>query len=66
MRTTGSFSFSANTKLYGMFPIPIGPLKVVRHTISPALSFSYRPDFSKPVFWQRFGIHKDLPGLIGE
>ena len=48
-RTTGSFSLSSNTKLYGMFPIPFGPLKVIRHTASPSISFSYTPDFSKPV-----------------
>ncbi len=57
-RTTGSFYLSANTKLYGMFSIPMGPLKVVRHTVSPALSFSYRPDFSKPVFGKDLGYTK--------
>ena len=64
-RTTGSFSMSANTKLYGMFPIPFGPLKVIRHTASPSISFSYTPDFSKPVFGQDLGYiqtHTDTAG----
>ena len=59
-RTTGSFSMSANTKLYGMFPIPFGPLKVIRHTASPSISFSYTPDFSKPVFGQDLGYIQTL------
>ena len=54
-RTTGSFSLSSNTKLYGMFPIPFGPLKVIRHTASPSISFSYTPDFSKPVLGRNLG-----------
>ncbi len=49
-RTTGSFSISANTKLYGIFGIPIGSLKVIRHTASPSIGYSYTPDFSKPYF----------------
>ena len=64
-RTTGSFSLSANTKLYGMFPIPFGPLKVIRHTASPSISFSYTPNFSKPVFGQDLGYiqtHTDTAG----
>ena len=47
-RTTGSFSLSANTKLYGVFPVPIGPIKVIRHVASPSIGFSWTPDFSKP------------------
>ena len=64
-RTTGSFSLSTNTKLYGMFPIPFGPLKVVRHTASPSISFSYTPDFSKPVFGKEFGYVKTHHDSIG-
>ena len=49
-RTTGSFSINANTKIYGAFPIPIGPLKVIRHVASPSIGYSWTPDFSKPLF----------------
>ena len=64
-RTTGSFSINANTKLYGILPVPIGPLKVIRHTASPSIGYSYTPDFSKPVFNQDLGyfeIKKDSLG----
>ena len=64
-RTTGSFSMSANTKLYGMFPIPFGPLKVIRHTASPSISFSYTPDFSKPVFGKDLGYIQTYTDTAG-
>ena len=54
-RTTGSFSLSANTKIYGLFPIPIGPIKVIRHVMSPSIGYSWTPDFSKPIFGQDLG-----------
>ena len=54
-RTTGSFSINANTKIYGAFPIPIGPLKVIRHVASPSIGYSWTPDFSKPLFGQDLG-----------
>ncbi len=54
-RTTGSFSLNANTKVYGLFPIPIGPIKVIRHVMSPSLGYSWTPDFSKPLFGQDLG-----------
>ena len=49
-RTTGSFSMNANTQIYGLIGIPIGPLKAVRHIISPTVGYSWTPDFSKPFF----------------
>ena len=54
-RTTGSFSLSASTQIYGIFPIPIGPIKVIRHVASPSIGFSWSPDFSKPLFGQDLG-----------
>ena len=54
-RTTGSFSLSANTQIYGIIPIPIGPIKVIRHVASPSLGLSWSPDFSKPLFGQDLG-----------
>ena len=54
-RTTGSFSLNANTKLYGVFPVPIGPIKVIRHVASPSIGFSWTPDFSKPFFGKDLG-----------
>ena len=49
-----NMSVSANTKIYGMFyPMPwAGGKKIyaIRHVLTPTVSFSYAPDFSKPSF----------------
>ena len=49
-----NMSVSANTKVYGMFyPMPwAGGKKIyaIRHVLTPTVSFSYAPDFSKPAF----------------
>ncbi len=46
-------SVSMDTKLYGFFQ-PIGPLgkkiKMIRHVMTPSISFSGNPDFSSPFF----------------
>ncbi|MBI65974.1 MAG: hypothetical protein CMG64_06750 [Candidatus Marinimicrobia bacterium] len=54
-RTTGSFSLNANTQIYGLLPIPFGPIKAVRHVISPSIGYSWTPDFSKPIFGKDLG-----------
>ena len=43
-RTTVYGSMEANTKFFGTFPINIGKLKAIRHTIRPKVSFNYRPE----------------------
>lgn len=49
-----NMSLSANTKIYGFFrPLPWAggkKIQAIRHVLTPTLSFSYAPDFSKP-FW---------------
>ena len=42
------YSASANTKLYGTFAPNIGPVKALRHVVTPSVSFNYQPDFSDP------------------
>ena len=54
-RTTGSFSMNTNTQVYGLFAIPIGPLRAIRHIMSPSIGYSWTPDFSKKVFGQDLG-----------
>ena len=49
-RHVGSLSLSTNTKIYGLIPINIGGLKSLRHTITPSIGFSYRPDFTNNSF----------------
>jgi len=64
-RHTGSLSLSANTKLYGLFPVKIGPLLALRHTMTPSIGFSYTPDYSKPIFGYNLGYFKTLTDSIG-
>jgi len=40
-----SFSSSLNTKLYGMFQFKRGPVKALRHVITPFVGFTYHPEF---------------------
>lgn len=45
-----NYSASLNTRLYGMLQFRRGPIRALRHVMSPNLSFNYRPDFGDP-FW---------------
>ncbi len=47
---TFDFRLSASTKIYGMAQPQILGISAFRHTVSPSISYSFRPDFSKP-FW---------------
>ncbi len=51
-----SFSSSLSTRIYGMFQFKYGPLKALRHVISPSVSFNYRPDFGSEHlgYWQSY------------
>lgn len=60
-----SSGVSANTTIYGLFPIGIGPYQGVRHTLRPTLSFNYRPDFSSD-FWGYRSSYVDTSGNVIE
>ena len=60
-RGTFSTRASLNTKLYGLFPVHIGPLQAIRHTLTPSVSLKYTPDFSTD-FW---GYTKTLTDSTG-
>jgi lipopolysaccharide export system protein LptA len=49
-RLTGNFSLSSSTTIYGLFQINKMNINSIRHIISPSISMSYSPDFSKPFF----------------
>jgi len=49
-RHTGSFTMSAQTKAYGLFPVGIAGLQAVRHVITPSVSMTFRPDFTQDIF----------------
>lgn len=57
-----SASLSADTKLYGFFkPMKFlgDKVQMIRHVLTPSLSFSYSPDFSAP-FWGVYGQYSYL------
>jgi len=62
-----NMGISASTKIYGFFT-PIRKIfgdKVnqIRHVVTPSISFSYRPDFSNPV-WGYYGTYtQTLPDI---
>jgi lipopolysaccharide export system protein LptA len=45
-RHTFSYSASANTKAYGVFPANIGDIQSFRHVMTPSISASWAPNFS--------------------
>ncbi len=51
---TFDVGLSASTKFYGMFNINSLGINAVRHTVTPSISYNYRPDFSEPG-WGYFG-----------
>jgi len=51
-----SMSASLNTKLYGIAQFKKGKIAAFRHVLTPNISFSYRPDFSK----ENFGYYKTV------
>ena len=51
-----SMSASLNTKLYGIAQFKKGKIAAFRHVLTPNISFSYRPDFSK----ENFGYYKTI------
>ncbi len=46
----------ANTNLYGTFYPKVGPLRGIRHTITPSVTYSYQPSVSGRPSSQRFGV----------
>jgi len=52
---------SSNASVFRTFFPRLGPLRALRHVMTPRASFSYRPDFSK---YQ--GQFYSLPGISGE
>ncbi len=58
---TFSTGISASTRLIGIFNTPVLGIKGFRHTVSPSVSYSYQPDFSKPQ-WNYYGTYTDQSG----
>ena len=58
---TFSTGVSISTKFYGIFNSPIPGISSFRHTVTPALSYSYNPDFSG-TGWGYYGTYTKLDG----
>jgi lipopolysaccharide assembly outer membrane protein LptD (OstA) len=65
-----STSVQFTTKLYGIFNYKYGPVKAMRHVMTPRLGLSYTPDFSTGI-WSAFAgrpfqeVQVDTTGKIG-
>jgi len=53
-----SLSSSLTTKIYGMLRFKKGPLRAIRHVLTPSVGISYRPDFSTD-FWGYYDTYLD-------
>ena len=51
------------TKLYGMKYFSGGPIRAIRHVITPEIGFTYRPNFSDPR-WGVYGSYTDGDGKV--
>ncbi len=58
---TFSVGVGTSTKFYGMFNSIFPGISAIRHTVTPNLSYSYRPDFSEPK-WGYYGEYTALDG----
>jgi len=45
-----SVGAALTTKMYGMYTFKNEKIKAIRHTMTPSVSFSYRPDFDTRIF----------------
>jgi lipopolysaccharide assembly outer membrane protein LptD (OstA) len=50
-----SSSVGAGATLYRVFMLGVGPLRGIRHSVSPRLNFSYQPDFPQYSYVDEFG-----------
>ncbi len=55
------FGVSASTKLYGVWQPNMFSVEAFRHTLSPSISYNYRPDFSED-FWGYYDSYTDGNG----
>lgn len=58
---TFSLGVSASTKFYGIFNPEMLGIKSIRHTVIPAISYSFNPDFSTEG-WGYFDYYTNLAG----
>lgn len=60
---TFDLGVNASTKFYGMFNINSFGINIIRHTVTPNISYNYRPDFSQSG-WGYFGQYTKSDGSV--
>ena len=58
---TYDMSSNITTKLYGMLTFKRGPIRAIRHVLTPTVGFSYNPDYSSS-FWNYYSSYIDGNG----
>ena len=63
--TVNTFNVGLNTStmFFGMFNINSFGIQAIRHTVTPSLSYTFSPDFSKPV-WGYYGHYTTSDGRV--
>jgi lipopolysaccharide assembly outer membrane protein LptD (OstA) len=52
---------SMSTKFYGIFQPEVLGIRGIRHQVTPSITYTYQPDFSKPHFGY-YGTYTDISG----
>ncbi|MDX1419699.1 MAG: putative LPS assembly protein LptD [Rubricoccaceae bacterium] len=60
-----SLNLSTGTRLYGTFPLRLGALDGLRHTLTPQATLSFEPDYSEAPF-NYFRSYTDTAGAVVE
>lgn len=60
-----SASVSMSTTIYGISMAKIGNLEGFRHTVRPSVSYTWRPDFSRPQWGNYRSVQLDSTGRTG-
>lgn len=56
-----NISSRLQTRIFGMYLIPVGPITALRHVLTPSISYTYRPNFGSD-FWGYYGEYF-IPGV---
>lgn len=59
-----SLGFSLTTRVYGMFNVNAFGISAIRHVFTPAISYSFRPDFSAESFGYYKFVQTDTSGKL--
>lgn len=61
-----SGGLSLTTRVYGMYPVNKLGIVAVRHVVTPSVSYSFRPDFSKSSFGYYQKVQSDSTGATAQ